>query len=501
MPKPSCSENRIRPPSSLAPWLGPPPHPPAHAGLSSLLPWAGGTTQTSSERAELPGSAEIRALFAAVADRATSWVCDNVACQGTGDRTLNYCVTCKHLWCHECGGPTAAQPPIPAFECIHCTVEAETAGLDLTPDQRALLKHLARGRYHLLSLQKRSSSRSNDLQGLKAYYAFCDLTGLAAFPATSSQLIDFMVYGVNIKNWDSSTVGNRVQAIGSLYAYLRVFLGWRFVRSPLREPAVIEAGRILGANFKKEGGGRLPLSFAELHGLMARGFVGRTRRGRWARLYNIVLNFLMLRNVAASHLRVEYDVHIGADGRESVVFTSKTEIGVRFDTAFGADIVYANVREDKNVDARRAAEGGRKAYCPAVLPNFGIDFGRDLVEYILYVRPPSGGPLLIRPSKKGFGFDSVKSNNFSKDYLQPAYRQAFPDVSPDYLRRLGTHSGRLTLAQLLWNAGFERRLIADAGGWFIKREAVDLYFSTASLHILQAMAALNFSSVVRQGQL
>ena len=234
---------------------------------------------------------------------------------------------------------------------------------------------------------------------------------------------------------------------------------------------------------------------------MARGFVGRTRRGRWARLYNIVLNFLMLRNVAASHLRVAYDVTIDADGRESVVFSSKTEIGVRFDTAFGADIVYANVREDKNVDARRAAEGGRKAYCPAVLPNFGIDFGRDLVEYILYVRPPSGGPLLIRPSKKGFGFDSVKSNNFSKDYLQPAYRQAFPDVSPDYLRRLGTHSGRLTLAQLLWNAGFERRLIADAGGWFIKREAVDLYFSTASLHILQAMAALNFSSVVRQGQL
>ena len=260
---------------------------------------------------------------------------------------------------------------------------SETADLDLSPDQRLLRKHLARGRYHLLSLQKRSSSRANDLQGLKAYYEFCAATGQPAFPATAAQIIDFMVYGVQLKNWDSSTITNRVQSIGALYSYLRVFLGWRFVRSPLREPSVIEAGRILGANFKKEGGGRLPLSFAELHGLMARGFTGRTRRGRWARLYNTVLNFLMLRNVAASHLNVAYDIAIDANGNETVGFLPLTEIGVRFDTAFNADIVYANVREDKNVDARRAADGGRKAYCPAVLPNFGIDFGKDLIDYIL----------------------------------------------------------------------------------------------------------------------
>ena len=464
--------------------------------------WAGTPSRETSGRAnELVGSAEIRELFKAVAARAPSWRCDNSACPASPGATCNYCVRCQHVWCHHCGGPTAEQPPVPAFECIHCAVLSETADLDLSPDQRLLRKHLARGRYHLLSLQKRSSSRANDLQGLKAYYEFCAATGQPAFPATAAQIIDFMVYGVQLKNWDSSTITNRVQSIGALYSYLRVFLGWRFVRSPLREPSVIEAGRILGANFKKEGGGRLPLSFAELHGLMARGFTGRTRRGRWARLYNTVLNFLMLRNVAASHLNVAYDIAIDADGNETVVFLPLTEIGVWFDTAFNADIVYANVREDKNVDARRAADGGRKAYCPAVLPNFGIDFGKDLIDYILYVRPPSGGPLLTRPSKKGFGFDSVKSNNFSKDYLQPAYKQAFPDVSAEYLRRLGTHSGRLTLAQLLWNAGFERRLIADAGGWFIKREAVDLYFSTASLHILQAMAALNFSTVVRQGQL
>ena len=54
---------------------------------------------------------------------------------------------------------------------------------------------------------------------------------------------------------------------------------------------------------------------------------------------------------------------------------------------------------------------------------------------------------------------------------------------------LGTHSGRKTLAQLLWDRGFSRRLIADAGGWFLKKEAM-LYFKTALHVILAALASL-----------
>ena len=53
-------------------------------------------------------------------------------------------------------------------------------------------------------------------------------------------------------------------------------------------------------------------------------------------------------------------------------------------------------------------------------------------------------------------------------------------MSDVYLSRIGSHSGRKTLSQLLWEHGFSRQLIADAGGWYIKREAVDLYFRTSA---------------------
>ena len=107
---------------------------------------------------------------------------------------------------------------------------------------------------------------------------------------------------------------------------------------------------------------------------------------------------------------------------------------------------------------------------------------------MLEIRPPSGGPLCAYPDKKGFGF-SRKCPSFNS-YLREAYKKAFPDVSDVYLSRIGSHSGRKTLSQLLWEHGFSRQLIADAGGWYIKREAVDLYFRTSELLILRALLAL-----------
>ena len=401
--------------------------------------------------------------------------------------------------CEDCGGPITECAPLAAFRCLHCLL-VDDYGTDVPADRRRLLKQLIRGRMHLHTLGKRTSSRTNERSGLKAFGEFCTRVGVPPFPASPGVIQDFMVHGLGTKNWDSSTITNRLLAIGSFYQYVRTSLGLRHVRSPLRDPEVIETGRVVGVNFKKDGGGRLPLSFAELHGLFARGFIASTRRGLWARLYSELLNFLMLRNTAATHLVVRYAVERDElTGDEKVVFAEDSEIRTYFDVAFGGHIVLAAVMEDKNVDARKAAGGGRKSYAPADLPNFGVHFGDDLTNYILRVRPPSGGFLLARPDAKSTGFQSTKFSGFSKSYLQPAYKLAFPDVSADYLKRIGTHSGRLTLAQLLWNQGFERRLIADAGGWFLKREAVDLYFSTAPLHILRAVAALDFTEAVRPG--
>ena len=105
------------------------------------------------------------------------------------------------------------------------------------------------------------------------------------------------------------------------------------------------------------------------------------------------------------------------------------------------------------------------------------------------LQPPSGGPLLAFPDKKGPGFAPKPSASFNK-HLRDAYQRAFPDVSAEYLSRIGSHSGRKTLAQMLWDHGFSRKLIAEAGGWFLKREAVDLYFRTSALLILRALVAL-----------
>ena len=405
------------------------------------------------------------------------------------------------MLCRDCGGPSTECAPLPAFRCLHCLTADDYGDMDsLDEARRTAAKRLVRGRMHILSLSKRTSSRTSERSGLKAYSDFCATLNLRPFPASPGMVLDFMVYGISVKNWDSSTVQNRVMAIGSFYQYARNSLGLRHVKSPLRDPEVIEGGRIIGVNFKKDGGGRLPLSFAELHGLFARGFTGRTRRGRWARVYAELLNFLMLRDTAATHLICRYKVELDpVTGKETVVFLPGSELRVYYDVAFGGNVVQVSVHEDKNMDSRKAAGGGRKSHAPSHLPNFNVNFGNDIIDYILTVRPPSGGRFLARPEAKTLGFTTTKYGGFSKTYLQPAYKLAFPDVSPEYLKRIGTHSGRLTLAQLLWNQGFERRLIADAGGWFIKREAVDLYFSTAALHIIRAVASLNFTEAVRPG--
>ena len=126
---------------------------------------------------------------------------------------------------------------------------------------------------------------------------------------------------------------------------------------------------------------------------------------------------------------------------------------------------------------------------PGDLPALQIALASDLRSYLLDLRPPSGGPLCAYPDKKGVGFSSKASQSFNT-YLREAYKKAFPDVSAAYLSRIGSHSGRKTLSQLLWEHGFSRQLIADAGGWYIKREAVDLYFCTSALLILRALLAL-----------
>lgn len=400
------------------------------------------------------------------------------------------------MLCVACGGPQFKQAPIAAFVCVHCHVAADYTHPLLPPpsgrtpaaaaaSRKAVLKPLVRGRMHLLGLHHRGATRAAYASGRSTYYEFCRELDMAPFPAAPAQLMDFSIWCILVKKLDSTTTANKLRGVFAFYDYVRLRLCFRHVRNPSRDPELIELTRTLGINFKKPGGGRLPLSAAELYGLFALGFVARTRRGRWARIFALCLNFAMLRSTAVGSVIVDYTIL----DDNSIVFNAASEIRIVWNPSLDIEVVEFNILSDKNVNARRAAEeGGRRAYVPGALPELGVFPALDLRSYLLEIRPPSGGPLCAYPDKKGFGF-SRKCPSFNS-YLREAYKKAFPDVSDVYLSRIGSHSGRKTLSQLLWEHGFSRQLIADAGGWYIKREAVDLYFRTSALLILRALLAL-----------
>ena len=79
--------------------------------------------------------------------------------------------------------------------------------------------------------------------------------------------------------------------------------------------------------------------------------------------------------------------------------------------------------------------------------------------------------------------------------MAQAFKRAFRRVYPldPVVELIGSHSGRKSLAQWLWNDGHCRRVIADAGGWFLKRDAVDLYFKTAPHTIIAAVRNIGVS--------
>ena len=71
------------------------------------------------------------------------------------------------------------------------------------------------------------------------------------------------------------------------------------------------------------------------------------------------------------------------------------------------------------------------------------------------------------------------------------WRETFRKLFPSALdRKIASHSGRKTLATLLWNDGYCRRFVADVGAWFCKSDAVDLYFATSRERILFALRHL-----------
>ena len=269
----------------------------------------------------LLGAEAIAALVASVnMVKQTRWTCAGTSsCPATPKETFTFCVECHLVWCRHCGGPRATWAPIEAFICVHCLVKFDYSEPLLPPPsgasaeyataaRKAALKPLVRGRMHILASSLRASTMRHYASDRNAFRVFCSSIDVEPFPASPAMIMDFAVHCIIVKQLDSSTTVSRLRAVGSFYDYARNRLYFRHCKNPLRDPEILEMLRLLGVHFKKPGGGRIALSAAELVGLFLSGFTAQTRRGRWARMTNLLLNFGMLRYTAAGALRVCYSI-------------------------------------------------------------------------------------------------------------------------------------------------------------------------------------------------
>ena len=78
----------------------------------------------------------------------------------------------------------------------------------------------------------------------------------------------------------------------------------------------------------------------------------------------------------------------------------------------------------------------------------------------------SGSFLLCAPKadKPAPKFFSNAFTGFARIW-RDTFKRLFPS---EHDRLVASHSGRKTLAEALWNDGWCRRVIADAGGWFLR---------------------------------
>ena len=288
---------------------------------------------------------------------------------------------------------------------------------------------------------------------------------------------------------DSSTVGGHIQAVWDVYNYLSTSVpGLQGLVNPAEGPRLKQTRKTINALYKLASKSKRPIAKDKAKAIMAGGFrtglASLWRQDRHAELYYVLITLSMLRQGALSQLVVDYSVEAGR-----VVFGKDSAVTILHDATYGAYVQF-RIEVDKNVTAEKV----RYAYIPST-PGMGVDAPAMLAAYLLEVRPPSGGYLFAYPYKgaKVLTFSTAVYKTFSAR-LREAYVKTFPLANVAEVEALGSHSGRKSLAQWLWEDGFAKRFIADIGGWFIKQEAVDLYFASSREMILEVLAMLGLST-------
>jgi len=412
------------------------------------------------------------------------------SCLATPALTPQCCACCCRVTCQACC-PQKPLPPAPFIICASCRLQPVLdRAHQLDAREQSVRKRVLSGLHSayqvVLGHVKRESTRSNYARGIAALRKFGLELQLVVLPASRDVVIAFAMYELIWQKLDSSTITNHLSAISDYHDYIRQLFqrahpheSIRF-GNPVHNDEVRDLQDTLSSNYKKKSSARQALTIAQGRDMFARGF-GQDIRGRHHRI-SVWLPLLgMLRQRAATMLVVVYRLVPSADGGPpDVVFLPASDIRVAHSEDGGRHIV-VNVDVDKNVNALNR----RQAYIPDEVSALGLRPVSELLAYLRDARPPSGGYLLASP--KSINNKTFRSGRFTG--ISAAFKRAFRKVYPldPLVDLIGSHSGRKSLAQWLWNDGHCRRIIADAGGWFLKRDAVDLYFKTAPHIILNAV--------------
>ena len=393
------------------------------------------------------------------------------------------CFTCANL----------PDTGFPEFQyCLACQLLSTYKGQDIPASGATTLR--CAGLLHKATLLQREgglreSTVAKYLGAVNQFQAFCRSLDIIPLPATVHSLRAFATHQAIVLGIDPSTIAGKITAISDWHRRqitLTQHAGLPAPENPCKAPAVTDLVAVLRKKFRATPRGRLPITKAEFYLMMHEGFILTTASGHHRRLCLLLSTLGCLRRTALTHLRIFYAI----SEQGTIQYLPESQVSVHWDSETAQYYIRLRIIKDKNVHAHQEIF----AYIPGHLPNFHLRPLQLLEDYLRTFRPPSGGLLCAAPRTRHVGPCQFYSGPYSQlsRAFKDAYGRAFPDAHSRTvdIDRVASHSGRKSLAQWLFDAHQNSRLLADVGHWARPKEAVNIYFTSSIPTILRALLQL-----------
>ena len=417
-----------------------------------------------------------------------------MCCRETPQGTRQYCQRCVRFLCNQCMGHKSV-PIAPVGICTRCRTKEATKHQVIS--KRALARELVRLEARWEEKVLRKATRASQKRGLVDLKKFGDRAGESLFPMEDTgQAARHIIWSVQLREptLDASTIKNYCQGISAAHEFLRAALKLPNLLNPMRTARVRRLLRVAMNEYKKPSKAKHYWTTQQFKKMLRQGFDLGTRSGRHRRLALWFHTLGVVRKSAGARLRVKYRIRRDSHGQQQVVFSNDSPVQVCRDDHIS--YIKVVVSKDKNVQAWKH----RTTYIPARVKALDINPVAALEKYLIDERPPSGGFLLAAPLGKN-GWRTTPYSNQSNAFKQ-AYEksQGLPSGTPA-ASMYGSQSCRKSMAQWLWDDDWDKRVIADHGGWALQRDAVDIYFKTGRVKMLWAITHLGHVQRARRKKL